>query len=157
MSISALLRPAALAVFTLPGLAHADNLIAADPQAVLGAMQDFGLVASIETDSEGDPKIVSRVSNTKFAVFFYGCTENVDCASVQFYAGYDIDGTLSALKANEWNRDRLFSKATIDDEGDPAIEMDVNLDEDGMGPANFADALDIWRRTVEEFETFIEW
>lgn len=152
-------RRAALAAALLPTLAQAQtgNIVAADPQAVLAAMQDFGFVATIETDNEGDPKIVSRISKTRFGVFFYGCTGNVDCASVQFYAGYDIDGTMSALKANEWNRDRLFTKATIDDEGDPAIEMDANLDDDGIGPRNFADLLDIWRRSVEDFEAFIGW
>jgi len=157
MSVSAL-RPAFLALGALPILGGAADagIIAADPNGVLSAMHDFGYAATLETDSQGDPKISSRVSQSNFVVFFYGCTDNVDCSSVQFYAGYDLTDSFSALRANEWNRNQLFTKATIDDEGDPSLEMDVNLDFDGSGADNFQDVLDIWRMSIEEFEDFID-
>lgn len=157
MSVS-VLRPALLALASLPilgGTADA-GVIAADPAGVVAAMQEFGYTATLETDSLGDPKISSRVSQSNFVVLFFGCTDNVDCASIQFYVGYDLTDSFSALKANEWNRTQLFTKATIDDEGDPALEMDVNLDFDGSGADNFQDVLDIWRISVEQFEDFID-
>lgn len=152
------LRPAAVAVTALAvtGPARAE-IAASDPQAVLDAMHDYGFAATMEVDTQGDPKIASRVSQSRFVVFFYGCTDNTDCASIQFFVGYDQEESVSALMMNEWNRSKLFSKATVDEEGDPALEMDVNLDFDGIGPENFADVLDIWRLSVEEFEDFIDW
>ena len=157
MTVSAL-RPAFLALAALPILGGAADagIVAADPNGVLSAMHDFGYAATLETDSQGDPKISSRVSQSNFVVFFYGCTDNIDCSSIQFYAGYDLADSVSALKVNEWNRTQLFTKATIDDEGDPSLEMDVNLDFDGSGADNFQDVLDIWRVSIEEFEDFID-
>ena len=125
--------------------------------AVMKAMQDFGWVATMGADSDGDPKISSQVSDTKFSVYFYGCDNNVNCRSIMIKAGYDLNSGMSALKINEWNREKRFAKAYIDDEGDPILEMDVNLYADGVGDENFADTLDWWRLTVENFEEFIDW
>lgn len=133
------------------------QITAKDPDAILKAMQDFGLVATMGKDDGGDPKISSRVSDTKFWVYFYGCEDNRNCASIMFKAGYDLNNGISALKINEWNRDQRFAKAYIDDEGDPFMEFDVNLAYDGMGEKNFSDNLDWWRLLVEDFEDFIEW
>ncbi|MBN2907734.1 MAG: YbjN domain-containing protein [Rhodobacteraceae bacterium] len=154
------IRRVALAFATLSALAAGTaqaEVVAANPMGVLKALQDYGYAATMSTDNTGDPKISAKVSKSNFVVFFYGCTDNADCASVQFYVGYDVNGTVSALKMNEWNRNKLFSKATVDDEGDPALEMDVNLDFDGSGDQNFNDTLDIWRLSIEEFEEFIDW
>lgn len=133
------------------------EITARDADAVMKAMQDFGMVATMGEDSGGDPKISSRLSDTKFSVYFYGCENNLNCASIMFKAGYDLNNGISALKINEWNRDKRFAKAYIDDEGDPFLEMDVNMAFDGLGNKNFADDLDWWRLLVEDFEDFIEW
>ncbi len=133
------------------------QVTATDANVILQAMQDFGLVATMGTDNSGDPKISSRVSSTKFKVYFYGCTDNTQCTSIQFGAGYDLKSGISALKVNEWNRKKRFAKAYIDDEGDPFLEMDINTDFDGIGSKNFDDTMDLWRSLVEDFETFIDW
>jgi hypothetical protein len=108
-------------------------------------------------DGQGDPKVSSRVSDTKFSVYFYGCQDNDNCSSILIKAGYDLNNGISALKINEWNREKRFAKAYIDDEGDPFLEMDINLDFDGVGNKNFEDTLDWWRLLVEDFEEFIVW
>jgi len=124
---------------------------------LLQAVQDAGFVATMGTDSDGDPRISSRVSDTKFLIYFYGCENNKDCKSILIKAGYDLDTGITASKVNEWNRNKRFGKAYIDDDGDPYLEMDVNMDFDGLGDKNFADTLDWWRVTVEKFEEFIGW
>jgi hypothetical protein len=120
-------------------------------------MQASGWIVTMGTDNDGDPKISSRVDSTKFHVYFYGCTDNKDCKSILIKAGYDLKTPMSATKVNEWNRNKRFGKAYIDDDGDPFLEMDVNLDFDGVGAKNFEDTLDWWRMTVESFEEFIDW
>lgn len=147
---------ATAAMITTATIAAAE-ITADNAGAVMKAMQNFGLVATMGADSDGDPKISSRVSDTKFSVYFYGCDNNVNCSSIMIKAGYDLNSGMSALKINEWNREKRFAKAYIDDEGDPILEMDVNLDLDGVGDKNFEDTLDWWRLTVEDFEEFIDW
>lgn len=146
---------AVLAMFV--STAWAGEITATNPAQILKAMQEYGFTVTMEKDSDGDPKIVGQVSRTKFRVYFFGCTNNKDCGSLHFRAGYDQEGVMSALKVNEWNREKRFTKAYIDDEGDPFMEMDVNLDFDGVGVKNFEDTLDWWRLLVEDFEDFIEW
>ncbi len=133
------------------------EITATNARVVLKAMQDFGLVATMEKDSQGDPKIASRVSDTKYSVYFYGCENNDNCSSILIKAGYDLTNGISASKVNEWNREKRFAKAYIDDDGDPFLELDVNLDFEGVGNKNFEDTLDWWRLSVEDFEEFIDW
>ncbi len=134
------------------------EVLASDPQAILKRMQDYGYPATLTTDNQGDPKIETRVSDTKFAIYFYGCDNNHEnCTAIQFGAGYDLPVGISALKINEWNRDQRFAKAYIDDELDPFLEMDVNARFDGIGEKNFEDMVEIWRKQVERFEDYIGW
>ena len=144
-------------VILLGGTISAKAIDATDPAVLLAAMQDFGFAATLEKDSDGDPLIVSRISKTKFRVFFFGCNGGENCSSIHFRAGYDLDKPISALVVNEWNRQKRFGKAYIDDEGDPYLEMDLNMAFDGVGYENFQDTLDWWRVVVEGFEEFIDW
>ena len=150
-------RGAVAAVALLAATTNAQAIDATDATAVLKAMQEFGFAATLETDSQGDPLIVSKISKSQFRVFFFGCNNNTNCTSIHFRAGYDLEKPISALVVNEWNRQKRFGKAYIDDEGDPFLEMDVNMAFDGLGDENFQDTLDWWRVVVEGFEEFIDW
>jgi len=63
MKLKGIFKGTAVALaFGLASTASAD-LTAKDAYEVMLRMQKFGFIASMETDSEGDPKIVSRVSD----------------------------------------------------------------------------------------------
>jgi len=157
MKLSGLVRGLVFGLITGVANTASAELTASDAYEVMLRMQRFGFEATMDTDSQGDPKIVAHVSDTKFRVFFYGCENNTHCSSIHFRAGYDLDNATYALKMNEWNREKRFAKAYIDDEGDPFLEMDVNLAFEGIGDDNFDDTLDWWRLLVEDFEEFIDW
>ncbi|HMM08191.1 MAG TPA: YbjN domain-containing protein [Paracoccus solventivorans] len=123
---------------------------------IADALQDYGLKAESGTDSEGDPKIESRIEGIHFSIWFYGC-EDAPCTSLEFRAGFDLDTPLSAATVNEWNRTKRFGKAWIDDEGDPFLEMLVPLGPDGLSDSGFELALDMWRVGASEFSSFIGW
>jgi len=146
-----------IAATAILGTASLAEVTATNAYTVLQAIHEFGYTATMENDSDGDPKISGKVSSTSFNVYFYGCTDNTNCKSLIFKAGYNLSNGISAAKINEWNRNKRFSRAYIDDEGDPFLEMDVNLDYEGVGNENFQDTLDWWRVSVESFEEFIDW
>lgn len=148
---------AALAALALAGPAAAENLLASNPDAVMQAMQAEGFLVTRDTADDGTPRLSSRVSDSTFRVYFYGCEAEEACTSVQFSAGYDLDGALSAARMNQWNSENRFSRALIDDEGDPFLRMDVMMAQDGIGGGNFAELLEIWRLLIEDFERFIDW
>lgn len=132
--------------------ASAQDLIdGSDPKQMENLLRGFGS-AVLETDDVGDPMIVSRMDGTRFVVLFYGCDSDGDnCDSIQFRAAWSTDGYISTDTINAWNRDKRFGKAYIDDENDPVIEMDVNLD-NGITRRNFEDTIDWWQVVLADFK-----
>ncbi|HET9459122.1 MAG TPA: YbjN domain-containing protein [Sphingomicrobium sp.] len=139
--------------------ALAQQVTAKDPQSIARALLASGYQAEIKKDGEGDPMIMSASSGTRFGVFFYNCTNHANCATVQFHAGFDTDpGKAPSLeKINAWNRTQRFGRAYLDNEGDPVIEMDIDLDDGGMSQALFLDNLEFWVSVLAQFEKEIGW
>lgn len=133
------------------------NLTAGDPAAIAAALQDFGYKAALEKDGNGDPKIRSGAAGSNFTIYFYGCTNGADCRSIQISAGFDLTDGTTAEVMNEWNARKRYGKAYVDQDGDPWIEMDLNLDYGGITPETFRDDLDLWERLVADFKTHINW
>ena len=144
---------AAVAALCLSVDARAQATIdGSDPAAIAKIISGFG-TAEVEKDGEGDPKIVGRIEGIRYALYFYECEENAKCKSVSFAAGFT--GTNANIeKMNEWNRERRFGEAHLDDEGDPWITMPVNL-RHGVTRENFDDTVDWWRVVTKQFEEFV--
>ncbi|MEN3748836.1 YbjN domain-containing protein [Sphingomonas sp. HF-S3] len=127
-----------------------------NPQSVLAAMKAGGYSgATLSTDKGGDPMINAETNDTKFAVFFYNCKDNKDCATVQFYTAYKAEKPIALERINEWNNSRRFGRASLDKDNDPVIRMDVDLDDGGMPQALFIDNLEFWESVVVGFEKHI--
>lgn len=144
---------AVLLSFAVP--AHAQMVRAQDPQSVVAALQAGGYRAVLGVDRVGDPKIDSAVSGTNFQIFFYNCTANKACATVQFHSGYDITNPVSLDRINEWNQTKRFGRAFLDKENDPILEMDVDLDDGGLSRLLFIDNVEFWSSILGEFERHI--
>src|SRR5688572_5581692 len=148
-----LIPVAALAAFAMP--AHAQMVRAQDPQSVVAALQSAGYRATVGVDRVGDPKIDSAASGTNFQIFFYNCTANRDCATVQFHSGYKVRTPVTLDRINEWNRTKRFGRAFLDKENDPILEMDVDLDDGGLSRPLFIDNIQFWTTILAEFEGHI--
>ncbi|MEO9130011.1 MAG: YbjN domain-containing protein [Sphingomonas sp.] len=134
------------------GSAQAQTASASNPSSIQDAMQAAGFQAALSKGSDGDPMITSGASGSKFVVLFYGCTSNRNCTSIQFYAGFS-DSKMTVGDMNEWNKSKRFGHAYIDKDGDPCIEMDLDLDSGGMSRALFQDNLSVWSDLVSRFKT----
>ncbi|MGB8812966.1 MAG: YbjN domain-containing protein [Paracoccaceae bacterium] len=148
----------ALALAIAPAVpAFCGNVTADNPIAIAELMKTFGYRAELTADDQGDPKIKSSAGGANFSVYFYGCTKNKDCTSIQFSAGFDLsDGTTMDV-VNDWNANKRYGKVYLDSEKDPYIELDVNLDLGGVTEENLRDTLEIWDRLVSDFKTHIDW
>ncbi|RZI55358.1 MAG: YbjN domain-containing protein [Zymomonas sp.] len=147
----------AIAAGTIVALPAAAQMVRAqDPQSVLAAMKAGGYSdATLGKDGEGDPKISAKIDGTTFHVYFYNCTGNKACATVQFHAGYDLKKPIKLERINEWNRTHRFGRAYVDDEGDPILQMDLDLDDGGVSRLLFIDNLEFWSTVVSKFEQHI--
>ena len=148
-----LVLAALAASWALP--AQAQMVRAQDPDSVVQALQAGGYAAQLGTDRVGDPMITSGVGGTTFQIFFYNCTDNRECATVQFHSGYNTDGSVSIESMNEWNRSKRFGRGYIDDENDAVLEMDVDLDDGGVSRLLFIDNMEFWQSLLGDFEEHI--
>jgi len=137
------------AVSTIPGLMTAEN-----PQAMVAELISLGYQATLTVDSYGDPMIDGSMGQSQYRVMFYGCTENIRCKYIQFFAGYDLQDGITLEKLNEWNRDKLWGQAYRDDENDPYVSVVYNMD-GGVSKENFADTFDWFKIMLQSFEEFI--
>jgi len=150
--------PAALfaaALLTSPAPLAAQTLVdATSLDSIAEIAQSYG-EATLDTDNTGDPMISGLIGQTNYVVFFYGCTDNADCSTIQFMSSYtNIDG-VDLDVVNTWNADKRFGKAYLDSDGDPVIEMNVNL-WSGVSADNLNDTFDWWRVVLESFEEYID-
>lgn len=139
------------------GFGAAQAQVVGDIDVIANFMTDYGLPVEKTKDSDGDPKIESRIEGTNFSVYFYGCDVGQPCNSMQFSAGFNLNDPLSMDTVNDWNRGKRFGKVYIDEDGDPFIEYDINLDFDGVGAKNFDDTIDLWRVILGQFRDHIDW
>lgn len=134
--------------------AQAQMITAQNPASVANALRTAGYKAELTKDNSGDPLIRSSSGGSNFAVFFYGCTKNVDCRTIQFFAGY-TDRKPTMAKMNEWNTNNRFGRAYMTDSGAARVEMDVDLDDGGISQKLFEDNVEFWVLIMGKFEKFI--
>jgi hypothetical protein len=135
--------------------AQAQMVRAQDPGTLVAALQGAGYAATLGTDKVGDPMITSGVGGTTFQIFFYNCTDNRDCATVQFHSGYDLTSAPGLDTINTWNRSQRFGRAYLDAEDDPILEMDLDLDDGGLSTLLFIDNVEFWTVVLANFERHI--
>ncbi|KIC35038.1 YbjN domain-containing protein [Leisingera sp. ANG-M7] len=148
---------AAAAVLMTPAAAMASNVVAKTGESVANFFKDEGAKVEVTTDSVGDPNLKVEYYGNDFSVYYYGCSDNTNCEAIQFFSGYQTDGSVRLSKINEWNTNNRFARAYVSEEGSARIEMDVLLGDDGMTPDDFADAVGLWNRAMQDFEEFIDW
>ena len=84
-----------------------------------------------------------------YTVAFFDCTQNRDCQSVMFRAGFRASGQTAEQMA-DWNREQRFGKAYLDEAGNPVVEFNVNL-AGGVTRANLPDSVDRWQAVLAAF------
>lgn len=141
-------------VLSLAAAANAAPLPAGGVTAaqVVQLLQDEGYRAQIDTDGVGDPMVRSATDGVNFSIYFYGC-ERGRCASIQYSTAFDTKG-MTYAQINQWNTEHRFGRAYLDDEMDPFLEMDLDL-ERGATTELIAESLVTWSLLVPEFKTYI--
>jgi Putative bacterial sensory transduction regulator len=128
---------------------------ASKPETVVSAMQDAGYKAKLTKDDGGDPMITSSSAGYDFDIFFYGCVENKQCASLQFKISFVKDPANTPALANKWNNKRRFSQAYVNDKGLFVTSYDVTTI-GGLTKANFTDLIDWWSVILGNLKTFFD-
>lgn len=157
MKIASIIVSAAALAAAAP--ASAQMVTAGNPDSVVKALQAEGYQAKLGKDSQGDPKVTSGASGSSFDIYFYGCEDNKSCSSLQFASGYNTDDGKGPelAKVNDWNVKKRFAAASLDDESDPWLRMDLFTGSSGISRQVFKDNLDMWASQMADFEKHIGW
>jgi hypothetical protein len=134
--------------------ALAQNVTASNPESVAAVIRGKGFEVETTKDKGGDPMLRAEGKGYKFMVLFYGCTSGRNCATVGLYAGW-TGASADVDSINEWNRTNRFGRAYIDKENDPAVEMDIDLDDGGMSRLLFEDHIEFWLSVMANYSKYI--
>ncbi len=126
-----------------------DMIDATDPERIAAILKGFGIARVEANSNSGNPQIDGRADGKPYKLFFYGCKDNRNCKSVQFWAYWDDETPLEAL--NSWNKDTRYGKVYLDDDEDVVLEYDVNL-VNGVSERTFEDNADIWTSLLSSVE-----
>ncbi len=145
------------AMLAAPAAGAEETIDATDPERILAIAHSFG-EAALTTDNLGDPLIEGRIGEKDYRLLFYGCSEGRDCKTLMFSAGWEGDDRTDELTdamMADWNREKRFGKAYLDEDGLATVEMNVNL-HGGVTRANLDDTIDWWRLVLAEFADYFD-
>ncbi len=144
---------ALMAVLAAPAAGAEETIDATAPARILALVQGYG-EAALTTDNLGDPLIEGRIGEKDYELFFYGCKENRDCKTLMFFAIWEAEDLTDEMMA-DWNREKRFGKAYLDEDGNANVEMSVNL-HGGVTLVNLDDTIDWWRLVLAGFADYFD-
>ena len=91
----------------------------------------------------------------QFFVISFDCTQDRvrQCGSFMFRVAYATDG-VNADIMNEWNVAQRWTRAYMDEEFDPVLEMDVPL-YGGLPETAMAERLRLWLESLQVFNDYM--
>jgi len=95
-------------------------------------------------DADKDGDVVTKMEGQSVLVLI-GTNDNT---VIQFRFSIRTAATLRQM--NDWNREKKFAKAYLDEDGDPTLEMDLDL-EGGVTEARIRDSIKTFQIVLEAF------
>jgi hypothetical protein len=135
--------------------AHAELVNAANPETIKAIVESQGWPATIVVKEGDDPYIESNRSGLKFLVLFMNCDEGEQCKTLQYYMGFSDAKDVTLERLNQWNKEKRFARAYKDDAGDPVLEMDVDLDFQGIPRENVGETFNTWASLMDSFRAYV--
>ena len=147
MKLNAMFAGGALAL-ALTISAQAQSLTAANTDEILNAARGYGS-ATLTAQSNGDPQITGKVDGITYQIYFRNCTDNKKCEDLNFYLGFlDLKPTLQVI--NDWNMNKRFSRAYLDQDQDAVVEMDLDMVK-GVSAEYLDSQIGLWTLVVGQF------
>lgn len=146
-------RASAALILTLAATPAAaqDVASATDPQTVVDQITALGYEARLEPYESGRPRIQARIVGVNYAVAFYGCLEDMtDCLGLMFTAGFDLNEATDWKVVNDWNETRIYTRAFLDDESDPYVQMPVPIAE-ALSAGEMRRLVELWENALVRF------
>ncbi|HEX8165694.1 MAG TPA: YbjN domain-containing protein [Beijerinckiaceae bacterium] len=144
-----------LAYLAASATAHAQTtqqevILSVTPDEMAKILQDIGYRAEILKNNEGKRRIRTRIGGWNVTLNFYSCDDKENCKSIGVRSFFENEKKRSAQWANEWNREKRFTKVYIDKDNDVNIEYDF-LFRDGVTKGNIRAYFDVYEDQLKDF------
>jgi len=148
-----------LTVATLAGIAWAAGARVSQAT-VYNAVSGKEISVMLSTDNyrptlgkaeDGDPQIKIKVQGKEVYIDFYDCNKTEFCGSLNISTGWALKTKLKATDLNQWNADNRYIRVYTDEENDPFLEDDIDLD----GGATMNNVKEFVKTYVTQLEDFI--
>lgn len=139
-------------------------ITASSPATAQNVVADVDQIAAILESEEYQAKLIGEsddryiktgMSGYNFLILPFDCDDaGENCRSVQFYIAFatETEPTLEAM--NTYASENRFGRIYLDDDRDPVIEMDIDLEAGGMPKELFIDNLAYWEAIMVAFAEF---
>jgi len=94
-----------------------------------------------------------RMGGLRALLFLTDCRGG-RCGSLQLFAGFSMRNPPTLERINAWNREKRFSRAYLDEDGDPALESELDL-EGGVTRQAIISFLETFEISLSRFATWI--
>ncbi|WP_260583107.1 YbjN domain-containing protein [Sphingopyxis sp. PET50] len=145
----------AVAASLTPVPAAAELVDAKSPKKIAALLESQGWQIEASADARQDPVLKASRQGEVFAVTFLNCENGANCRTLQLLMGFADTKQVPLDKLNEWNRDRRFARAYRDEEGDPVLAMDVDLDFRGLPRENVGELFKTWAGLMDSFRRLV--
>jgi hypothetical protein len=134
---------------------EAQTVTATRPDTIAAVLKARGLPSELK-QGDSNPYIRSAFDDMPFLVALMNCDEDkTNCATVQFYFGFNDRKGFSLEKLNEWNAIKRFVRAYRDNENDPVLVMDVDTDKGGIPQEIFNENLSVWLDQMQQYRRYV--
>lgn len=135
--------------------ANAELIDAKSPKVIATLIESHGWKVAIDAKAGESPVLKASRNGELFVVGFMNCTDGKNCKTLQFFMGFTDAKEVTLERLNEWNRDKRFARAYRDNEGDPVLAMDVDLDFGGLPRENVGELVNTWTGLMDSFRAFV--
>jgi hypothetical protein len=132
-----------------------DLVDATNPAILTRILDEAGYSATLTKDEQGEPLIQISIGKFKALVVFYQCAEKINCRSLQFYTAFDFKNGMKLKDLPKVSDALRFAKVTLDNENDPILLHDVNM-QGGVSRMNFEVTAREFSMAVGKFDGFSE-
>jgi len=124
-------------------------------QGAIGILTAAGLSGAITANPDGSRFVLGKMDAGPFQMLPLECERpGENCAAIRLYLGFAMREKPSIDRVNAFNRQTKDVRAYLDEEGDPAIEMDIPLS-GGVSPAYLTGRILAWRQAVQGYQGYL--
>lgn len=116
-------------------------------------LQRAGFTAEVKVE-EGRPYVLAKTDSTPFQVFLSNCQPSGGCTDMELYAGFSGLPRIAWERINGWNARTRFGRAFLDENHNPALQMDLSL-LGGVSADSLKASLETWKSAVGTFSLFL--